>query len=244
MDITLRAYPTINQDWLDKNEDTIQSHIWERGSEDFCSYNIKDLLSGTKEQESDFLRAYELRSERMCHEHDARNHHIYIDIPEWFKSRLEDHCVWNTKITDETVDDYNQAVFDTAHDVAWGFADLWYEVLKVKPSWAHDTIKEDWAKLDPPKEIWWDENPITDTETRILYERLTESRYFNDNGLWNRIENKGHTLKATENQRCAIEYQANGEHWYGDKVEYDEDGIPTEIPACGWGAWVQYSLNP
>lgn len=243
MDLTLRPYPTVNQDWLDKNEDAITDAIWEEAGTEFTSQDIRNFVSGTEEQEADFLRAYELRSNHMCYKYECANHKIYMKIPEMFKYNLKSKDIWNIKITEETIEHFNQAIHSTSYDVAWDLADLWYEILEIKPCWAHETIKEDWAKLDPPKEIWWDENPVTDTETRILYQRLSESRYFNDNGLWDRIENKGHTLEASSNLSYAVEYQPNGEHYYGDEYDYDEDGIPINYP-YGLGGYLEYTLNP
>lgn len=241
----LNEHPFINDDWLAKNENHLQQSIWQEGHEDFYGFGLEHFVAGTKEQEADFLRAYELRSNHMCYKFSAhKEYDAYHPIPEWLKHRLEDHDIYNKQITNENIENFNQAVRDTAHDVAWAIADAWQEFLGVKPSWAHKTIKEDWAKLTPPKEIWWEEEPVTDTETRILYNRLCEDSYFEDHGLWDRIEKKGHRLEANQNITACFEYQPNGEHYYGDEYEYDEDGIPTKCPDYGWGSYLEYSIKP
>ena len=236
----LKEHPFINDDWLAKNEDQLQAAIWEEGWEEFSGFGLKHFVAGVEEEEYDFLRAYELRSERMCYDFGAhKQYDAYYPIPKWLESRLKDEGVFNVQITNENIENFNQAIRDTANDVAWGLADAWQEFLGVKPSWAHDTIKEDWAKLDPPKEIWWEEEPHTDTETRILYQRLSEPQYpdaeVTNGELWDRIETHGHTLRASANMNICYEFDTDGEEYCGDK---DDAGEYKE------SYQYEYSLNP
>ena len=222
----LNKHPYVDEKWIEKNETALRKYITELGYEEWnCGRSLKYFLPDLPENEI-LLQVFPLISDKMWHKWETsyEYEHIFEKTLDTLPYHLEENNVWETQITDENIEDFNQAIDDCAHDIPWLIADTLHMMLKLKPSWAHDTIKEDWAKLNPPKKIWWDENPITDPLTRIIYERLSESNYFNDDGLYNRIKDEGHYLTTDDKHQRAYEHRKDGSEHYGDHYTYDEDG--------------------